>query len=98
MTGAIIYDSSGNKKEFSKGKLTTFSLINRTNPKKEKKEIHNSPWWDKDCAILVNKRKWAFKKLSKCPSRDNLLNYRNISTMVRKELQKKKRNSFRDFL
>jgi len=98
MAGAIVYDGFGNKKEFSKGKFNSFSLNNCTNPKKEIKEIHNSPWWDKECAILVNKRKWAYKKLSKCQSRDNLLNYRNISTMVRKELQKKKRNSFREFV
>jgi len=41
MAGAIIYDGSGNKKEFSKGKFNTFSLNNCTNPKKEKKEIHS---------------------------------------------------------
>jgi len=63
-----------------------------------KKEAHNSPWWDKECAILVNKRKWAYKKLSKCPSRENLLNYRKISSEVRKKLQKKKRNNFREFV
>jgi len=96
MAGAIIYDSTGNKKIFSKGKLITVR-INFSNSKKKRKETH-SPWWDKNCAILVNKRKWAYKKFSKCPSRENLLNYRNISSSVRKELQKKKRNSFREFV
>jgi len=48
--------------------------------------------------FYLNKRKWTYKKLSKCPSRNNLINYRNVSTMIRKELQKKKRNSFREFV
>jgi len=68
-------------------------------PKREKQRVKfNTPWWDTECEILVNKRKWVFKKLVRCPSRDNMLNYRNISSSVRKELQKKKRNSFRDFV
>jgi len=53
-------------------------------------KIYNSLWWDKDCAILINKRKWAYKKLSKCPSRDNLTNYRNISSMVRRNYKRRK--------
>jgi len=73
LTYAIIYDSLGNKKEFIKDKLVTSSLNSYNNNKKKIKEVHNSPWWDKECSILVNKRKWAYKKLSKCPSRNNLI-------------------------
>jgi len=36
MAGTIIYDGSGNKKEFSKGKLTTFSLYKSQKGKKKK--------------------------------------------------------------
>jgi len=70
-------------------------MIRKKNNKKFKSV---QPWWDVECEILLNKRKRAFKKLSRCPSRINLSEYRNISSFVRKELQKKKRNSFRDFV
>jgi len=94
--GAILYDGRGNRKEYKEGKFITGPLKKSNNSKQRGK--FNSPWWDSECDILVKKRKWAFKKLARCPSRDNLLNYRNISSLVRKELNKKKRNSFRDFV
>jgi len=86
MAGAIIYDGLGNKKEYIKDKLITFSFKFPIRNKNKSKEVHDRPWWDKDCAIIINKRKWAHKKLAKCPSRDNMSNYRNISTLVGKEL------------
>jgi len=87
--GVILYDGLRNKKVYNKEILITVPLKKLNNNKY--KTDYNSSWRDKECAILINKRKWAYKKLSKCPSRKNLVNYRNISSYVRKELHKKKR-------
>jgi len=54
--------------------------------------------WDKEYSTLINKRKLSYKKLISCPSRENLINYRNTSLLVRKKIQKKKRNNFRNFV
>jgi len=48
--------------------------------------------------FLVNKRKFAYKRLAKCLSKENLSIYRSISSQVRKGLRKKKRDSFKDFV
>jgi len=48
---AILYDGL----EYNKGKVITVSLKKLNNERKKVKS--NSPWWDKECDILVNKRK-----------------------------------------
>jgi len=51
--GAVLFDGMGNRKEYIKGKLT-ISTFNKS--KKERIKLKsNSPWWDKDCDILINK-------------------------------------------
>jgi len=47
---------------------------------------------------MINKRKLNFKKFVDNPSRINLLEYRYISQNTRKELNKKKRINFRNFV
>jgi len=94
--GAVLYDGLGNKTAFIKGRISTVPLKKRSKVKQE--ATPNSLWWDKECERLVNKRKWAYKRLAKCPSRENLLAYRSISAQTRKGLQKKKRDNFRDFV
>jgi len=53
-TGAIIYDGLDNKKEYIKDKLIVSSLKKFN---KKNKKVYNNPWWDKECAVLINKKK-----------------------------------------
>jgi len=93
--GAVLHDGLGNKTECIKGEISSLPIrLSRS----KHGSGNRSLWWDKECEILVNKRKFAFKKLAKCPSKENLFNYRSISSLVRKGLQRKKRESFRDFV
>jgi len=94
--GASLLDGEGHIKGYFKGRIVC-SPLNK-DKKMDNKFRSCSPWWDRECDILINKRKWAFKTLSRRPTRENLINYRRVSSLVRKELQKKKRNSFRDFV
>jgi len=93
---AVLYDRLGNRTDFRNGKIHTTPMKKSTKSKQE--VIPNSPWWDGECERLVVKRKRAYKKLANCPSRENLVNYRNISGQTRKGLQKRKRENFRDFV
>jgi len=86
----------GNRTDFRNGKIHTTSL---KKSKRLKEEIFpNTPWWDGECERLIRKRKWAYKKLANCPSRENLVNYRTISAQTRKGLQKIKRTNFRELV
>jgi len=44
----------GNKKYYSKNKITN-----------KVRKVFNNPWLDKKCSILINKRKVSYKKIDK---------------------------------
>jgi len=91
---AILLDDRGFKRFFSNNSINTSTYSNATNLNK-----HNrNPWWDKECIDFVNKRKQSFKHFIKNPSRESLLEYRKSSQSTRRELNKKKRNSFKNLV
>jgi len=92
-TGATVYDGKGYKKYYSK------NTINVVSHNKSMKSFNSkySSWWDKECSDLIYKRKTSYKKFVN-PSRNNLLEYKSISQFTRKELNKKKRSNFKNFI
>jgi len=91
--GAILFDGRGHKRFFSNNSINTSTYSKASNLNK-----HLNPWWNKDCIDAVNKRKQSFKYFIKNPSRESLLEYRKRSQSTRRELNKKKRNSFKNFV
>jgi len=51
------------------------------------------PWWDEECSKIISKRKRNYKKFVCFPFR-NLLEYRKLSMIVRKNINRKKREVF----
>jgi len=92
--GAIIYDSICNKKRFFKNKHIIVPMKNSETQRK----VFNSLWWDNDCFKIINKRKMSYKKFVCHPSRENLFEYRKVSMNTRKEIKRKKRENFKNFV
>jgi len=64
----------------------------------EKKFNFSTPWWDKTCSEAVALRKSAKRKLWKCPSPENLINYKKHEAKARLIKNKKRKSSWQTFV
>ena len=84
-------------------KETTTAIIQAAEeciPETSGKRIYRRkcPWWDKECAEAVARRKRAKSALFKEPTETNLINYKRLEAKAKNIIRKKKRESWQKYI
>ena len=57
----------------------------------------NVPWWTQECGVAVRNRNRAYKILEKCPTIDNVYEYKRLRAVARRVIKNAKKESWRRY-